>query len=103
GCGGVWVVGGGGWDGAGRSGAGRARHVLRHDGGLAGNVAPVVARERARIDVVAAARRRPDKEIDALTGVIIPGRGGCRGRGERDQPGEDACRWKAKRKAGRTV
>ena len=73
----------------------RARHVLRHDRGLAGNVAPVMARERARIDVVAAAGRRSDQEIDALAGVVIAGRGGACERGERDQGGEDACRCKA--------
>jgi len=50
-----------------------------------------MARERARIDVVAAAGRRSDQEIDALAGVVVAGRGGGRERGERDQGGEDAC------------
>src|SRR5262249_11321675 len=62
-----------------------------HDGRLAGNVTSVMARERARIDVVAAAGRRSDQEIDALAGVVIAGRGGGCERGERDQSGKDAC------------
>src|SRR5262249_41645362 len=63
-----------------------------------GDVAPIVARERARIDVVAAAGRRPDQEIDVLAGVVIAGRGGGRERGERDQSSKDAC-LKAHRKS----
>jgi len=51
-----------------------------------------VARERARIDVIAAAGRRSNQEIDAFAGVVITGGDGRRERGkggERDQRGRD--------------
>ena len=75
-----------------RPGAARARHVLRDDRRLAWNVAAHVARQRARIDVVAAAGRRPDEEIDVLAGEGV-GRGRGR-RGEQyggDQAGAEYC------------
>ena len=50
-------------------GAARARHVLDHDVRLAGNVAAEMARHRARVDVVAAAGRRADDQVDGLAGV----------------------------------
>ena len=75
-----------------RPGAARARHVLRDDRRLAWNVAAHVARQCARIDVVAAAGRRPDEEIDILAGEEVGGdsRHRCEQRG-RDQAGAERC------------
>ena len=47
------------------AGAG-ARHVLRHDGRMAGDVLADMARDRRRIEVVAAADREADQEGDSL-------------------------------------
>ena len=62
-------------------GAAGARHVLDHDGRLAGDVAAEMARHRARVDVVAAARSAADDHLDGLAGVVVGG--GKRGAGQR--------------------
>ena len=50
-----------------------ARHVLHDDIGLAGNVASDVARERAGVEVIAAARRIAEYEVDVPAGVELGG------------------------------
>ena len=52
-----------------RGGAGAgARHVLRHEGRIAGDVPRPVARHRAGVEVVAAADVEADHQLDALAG-----------------------------------
>ena len=56
-----------------------ARHVLRHDGRIAGDVLADVAGEMPRVEVVAAADREADHEVDGLALVELldaSGRGG---------------------------
>src|SRR5439155_9903514 len=48
-----------------------ARHVLRHDYRVAGDVAAEFAREQPRISVVAAARRAADVEVDLPAAVEL--------------------------------
>ena len=72
-------------------GAARARHVAHDDRRIAGNVPRKMPRDRAGIDVVAAADIVADDEVDGLAGVeILRGRGrrGERSCGGRDQIGQ---------------
>ena len=48
-----------------------ARHVLHDNIGIAGNVASDVARERAGVEVIAAARRIAEDEVDVPAGVEL--------------------------------
>ena len=48
-----------------------ARHVLRHQSRIAGDVLAHVARQRAGIDVVAAARRETDQHLDGAALVEV--------------------------------
>ena len=60
----------GGGDAAGR------RHVLHHDGRIAGNMLAEMARRRARLQIVSAADAGADDEGDLLAGIkILLGRG----------------------------
>ena len=49
----------------------RARHVLRHDLRIAGNMAAEIARQRAAIEVVAAAGGKADQHVDGFAGIEI--------------------------------
>ena len=65
----------------------RTRHVLRNHSRIAGNVVRHMTRERAGIDVIAAAGAEPDQQGDGLAGVEIGIR--CqRGRGNHDRSRE---------------
>jgi hypothetical protein len=48
-----------------------ARHVLRQDGRIPGNVLADMAGEVAGVEVVAAADRKPDGEVDGLALVEL--------------------------------
>ena len=74
-------------DEARRPRAAGARHVLRHDVRIARDVAPDVPRHHAPVDVVAAAGRRADQEVDRLAGeeILRGGGGGDAGGGEAGQ------------------
>ena len=74
----------------GRQIAPRPRHVRDDDGRVAGDMIAHVARDEARVGVVAAPRRSADHDIDLLAPVELrhrvlragePGRDGCK-RGE---------------------
>ena len=55
-----------------------ARHVLRHDGRLAGDVLAHVAGEMAGVEVVAAADREADQQVDRSCPCRTPRRSGPR-------------------------
>ncbi len=81
-------------DVAGRFVTAGARHVLRHDGRVAGNVTTDIPRNQPRISVVAAAGRRADDEVDVLALVeLLDGVLGVRARGR--EAGEDDQRARA--------
>ena len=60
-----------------------ARHVLRDELGIARNVATHMARQRARIDVIAAAGTKTDQQLDGFAGIKIRLRRDGRRRRER--------------------
>src|SRR5262249_782891 len=62
-----------------RPSARRARHVLGDDAGSAWDVLAVVARQRARVDVIAAGGPRPEQKGGPTAGgMVCPARGGRR-------------------------
>ena len=55
----------------GRRDAVSGRHIDDGDAGIAGDMLWHVARNRARIEVIAASRRGPDNELDRLAAIKI--------------------------------
>jgi hypothetical protein len=84
------VLGGDRLQEIGHEDAAAADHVLRHHGGIAGQVRSEVARNQPRIAVIGAADIHPDQQVDDLAPVEVRDRiCGCLAQGEKVRRGYD--------------